>query len=517
MKAGGIIRPNIAKQSTQETYPEMRILFSIILSCLVLSAGAVYKDAGKAESLRMAGVKCYDDVQYADAIDLLTNSMKTAKRTGQNAVYCRCLNDIGYVYIRINDLDRAIYYFKKGFDMAREMGDKELQALNATSLVSAYCFHDEPATARKYFKIQRSLPRRNPYIKVYMELLNTGLIAHTEKEASLANHYYKQAVDYAQKHRIDDRLVSSVYGLMVYTALDRHDTEEARVYSSKYHEYAVAKKSPTALKTYFEMMRDISSKQGDTLSMRTFCHKIDSIDKVIIDAGQLNRVGSKLLEFENEVDKENISNLNHRINFQQVAIILFVFMTLLLAILMAILAMKDRKLRKAFMLLIKKNEEMEASEKKNKQLLEQRYGSRDIAGGKAEYSPKPSERNAIGLTKEAVDDLLNKILAVMEDTDVITKPDFNLSQLAQMVNSNTKYVSWTINDTYNKNFKSMLNEYRIREACKRLKDTEHYGNLTIQAIYKTLGYSSASNFIAAFKNVNGMTPSVYMRLARSEN
>ena len=89
--------------------------------------------------------------------------------------------------------------------------------------------------------------------------------------------------------------------------------------------------------------------------------------------------------------------------------------------------------------------------------------------------------------------------------------------LVQLTGSNTTYVSNVINVVFGKNFKAMLNEYRINEACKRLVDTEHYGHMTIEAIYRELGYVSPTVFINAFKKVNGMTPSQYQKLAREKN
>lgn len=104
----------------------------------------------------------------------------------------------------------------------------------------------------------------------------------------------------------------------------------------------------------------------------------------------------------------------------------------------------------------------------------------------------------------------------MKNVSYISNPDFSLNALADAVGSNTRYVSWVINDTYGKNFKTMLNEYRIKEACRRLLDTEHYGNMTIQAIYEEVGYTNNVSFIRAFKKVNGMTPSEYQRQCKLE-
>ena len=104
----------------------------------------------------------------------------------------------------------------------------------------------------------------------------------------------------------------------------------------------------------------------------------------------------------------------------------------------------------------------------------------------------------------------------MEDGNYVYNQDFSLNQLANLVNSNTKYVSWVINDTYNKNFRTFINEYRIREASKRLLNTEKYGSLTIQAIAEDVGFKSVTNFVVSFKRNVGITPSLYQKMARKE-
>ena len=69
-----------------------------------------------------------------------------------------------------------------------------------------------------------------------------------------------------------------------------------------------------------------------------------------------------------------------------------------------------------------------------------------------------------------------------------------------------------INDTYGKSFKTYLNEFRIREACRRLLDNENFGNFTIRAIHQELGFRTATSFVSAFRKVTGMTPSEYKKM-----
>ena len=112
--------------------------------------------------------------------------------------------------------------------------------------------------------------------------------------------------------------------------------------------------------------------------------------------------------------------------------------------------------------------------------------------------------------------LLHTIADAMKDSANFCNPDFSLSMLAQAVDSNTTYVSQAINTSYNKNFRTILNEYRVKEAMKRMKDIATYGNYSIQGISESVGFKSASNFIAAFKKTTGMTPSLYQKLSKNE-
>lgn len=110
--------------------------------------------------------------------------------------------------------------------------------------------------------------------------------------------------------------------------------------------------------------------------------------------------------------------------------------------------------------------------------------------------------------------LEEKILGVMDDTETICATTFSLQQLSQRVGSNQRYVSQVINEMMGKNFKTLLNEYRVREACRRLSDREGYGHLTIEHIAESVGFASRSNFTVTFKAVTGLTPSEFQRSGR---
>ena len=120
------------------------------------------------------------------------------------------------------------------------------------------------------------------------------------------------------------------------------------------------------------------------------------------------------------------------------------------------------------------------------------------------------------LDQESKDRLFGQIKQVMDDINIICQPDFSLQQLAEHVGSNYKYVSQVVNECYGKSFKQVLNEQRVREACRILNDTDQSSHLTIEAIAANLGFNSRSNFTVTFKRITGISPSDFVKMAKEK-
>lgn len=133
----------------------------------------------------------------------------------------------------------------------------------------------------------------------------------------------------------------------------------------------------------------------------------------------------------------------------------------------------------------------------------------------SEAADVPTEKYAAsGLDDQSKEKLKQDIAKVLADTSVICSPDFTIKQLCDMIGSNTTYVSQVVNEKYGMNFKTLLNERRIVEACRRLDDVENYGSLTIEAIATSVGFKSRTNFALVFKRYTGLSASEFQRAAR---
>ena len=111
--------------------------------------------------------------------------------------------------------------------------------------------------------------------------------------------------------------------------------------------------------------------------------------------------------------------------------------------------------------------------------------------------------------------LFDKITHVLQHCDEVFTTGFTMGRMAELVGSNSKYVSQAVNSQTGQNFSTLLSDYRVREACRRLNDQPAYGKMTIEAIAESVGIKSRSNFTTVFKRFTGLTPSEYMQLAKS--
>jgi AraC-like DNA-binding protein len=119
------------------------------------------------------------------------------------------------------------------------------------------------------------------------------------------------------------------------------------------------------------------------------------------------------------------------------------------------------------------------------------------------------------LNNEIQDEILDKILILMEDIAIVCDPQFSINKLAGLVSSNHIYVSQVINNVLKKNFRSFLNGYRIREA-QRLFSEPDAVKYTIESVALEVGFKSKSSFYDAFKEITGITPNFYLKAMQGQ-
>jgi len=104
--------------------------------------------------------------------------------------------------------------------------------------------------------------------------------------------------------------------------------------------------------------------------------------------------------------------------------------------------------------------------------------------------------------------IIEKFNKYLSDEKPYLYSNITIDEVCAHIGTNRTYLSNAINTVYNKNFATIINEFRIRAARQIILDKSQE-NLTLDAIAKMVGYNSRTVFISNFKKITGITPSFF--------
>jgi len=104
--------------------------------------------------------------------------------------------------------------------------------------------------------------------------------------------------------------------------------------------------------------------------------------------------------------------------------------------------------------------------------------------------------------------LKQSLIDLMRTNKPYLNPKLTLSELAQLLHTNSHELSHAINEGFQVNFFDFVNSYRIEAFKAKLKDPT-FKNHTVLAMALESGFSSKTTFNRAFKKATGTTPRDY--------
>ncbi|ESA33907.1 transcriptional family [Leptolyngbya sp. Heron Island J] len=99
---------------------------------------------------------------------------------------------------------------------------------------------------------------------------------------------------------------------------------------------------------------------------------------------------------------------------------------------------------------------------------------------------------------------------IYEARDILTQNAINppsLAELARRVHLNELKLTQGFKQVFDTTVFGYLYNYRMEQACQLL----HTGSLNIQEVARSVGYTSRSSFVAAFKKKFKVAPSIYLK------
>ena len=249
---------------------------------------------------------------------------------------------------------------------------------------------------------------------------------------------------------------------------------------------------------------------GDSVQAEKYRLKFLECREEIINKKRLGNVAQQ--QFLRAMEKKNreVAQLAQQRQARERIILWVSIAAILLLVIVGFLIWRNRKIAHRNRKLYERMQQLLEQDKKLLHELQQQAESvPPVDPDSSGHAEKTHSSSPLDDTEKS--ELLHRIFIVMETCDEVFQEGFTLDRLAELAQGNRNYASQVINERYGMHFNALLAEYRVKEVCRRMSDKEKNGNLTLEALGRSVGFKSNSNFIKTFKRVTGLTPSAYLR------
>ena len=106
-------------------------------------------------------------------------------------------------------------------------------------------------------------------------------------------------------------------------------------------------------------------------------------------------------------------------------------------------------------------------------------------------------------------ELYSKIIRLFEEEKIYRDSDLTIKKLADVLESNTTYVSKSLKNIGNVKFNQLINQYRMNDVLDELNN-KNFKIFTLEHIYTKAGFSQQPTFNRIFKDHTGITPREYI-------
>lgn len=482
---------------------------------------------------------------YTNALEFLISGLQICEAGKEKKYIARLYKDIGIIYCLFQDFEKGISYFKEGYRLVKDYPDEDTEYNLLVNLFGACMYQGNVSDARAYRSLMMKTRHTETDVSRYMDRFTGALLKSGEQRYDEAVADFKRLSVLARESGISPQYECCAYEEIYKAYLKMNIADSAFIYMTMCKD--MVEKHHLQHK-FTDILKDISDyyeKEGNIRMSHQYKAEYLTLKDSIFNTREFDIVKNR--QFLYEVDKTNkeIQALHEEerrremvIRFQTAMIAGALVGVIIVSVLLVFVYRQKLRLKESYRNLFVMNRRLTDShdrawaqhsesrdelKRKDKEImalndkLREMLATQTTENEPGEETETKGKYNSSNLNEETRRRLVDDISGVMENTLEYCSEDFTLEKLADLVGSNSKYVSQVINDTYGKNFSSYVNEYRIRVACRRLTDKQDYGNYTISAIGQSVGFKSNTTFTSVFRKQIGMPPSVYQKIVNEEN
>lgn len=417
---------------------------------------------------------------------------------------------MGKVHSIFGDEEGAISYYNKGLSKKTEDSNPEVLMKIYGNLYEAYASLGDYEAASNSTDSLLNVDIQPDGMKFFLYNFNRAHLASLEGDFDRSVELYHRALENIDGKIVKDKMKVFPYSELAETFRRMGKNDSAYFYLKKFEAAAEADSEPYVKVSALRELMLWSINNDNPAIAADFAERYFHLTDSLINIRAFLRTKENFRRYEQENSDHIISNMTESISKGQRIIVNLSLILLILGIVALFVIWRNAIIKKNNKFLFEKNAELSKVESLYRDLIMQQPLTRESGAGE-DAGKTNKDKDSV-----ADNELLSRILLEMELSKPYLDPDFSLQALADLTDSNTKYVSQAINEFTGLNFRNFINEYRIKEAERRLLDGKTYGNYTIQWIGESVGFKSKSTFVAAFKKITGLTPSVYIKLSQEK-
>ena len=498
------------------------VCFSIVSSAYIPVAEEKEK-LMYAHAYNRCGVIYMHYNSYSKAMNMFLKSLDICEGAAYSA---KVYNNMGNLYCFFRDYRMADNYCLKAYILSCRGNDKVLTEAILYNLIGINYYLEDYDKVKHYIKSFKKLNPKNEKLYRYHLYLSNGALSFMQKKYAKALADFKTSLLCADScsASVKFKYVSLSHISKCFSVMQKVDSA---LYYMKLGEKVLRSDNFTELRTEcFADIASVYSLMGNEKEALAYKKLYLELADSIFNVQEFGRV--KDMQFVHEMEKieKQVSKLSdervikdNKIESQQQALRIFIGALIVILTLLVIMYIQVRRLREANLELFHRNLElMESHEELKRQRRQslvsgiERMDEEGNESAMSESSENKLKYQSSLVNPEEKKRICEAVLDIMDNTQEYCSVSFTLDKLAALINAKPKYISQVINESFNKNFNTFVNEYRIKEIQRRLMDTESYGKYTIVFIAASVGFKSDSNFNAVFKKITGMTPTAYRNM-----
>ena len=442
---------------------------------------------------------------FSGAMDAIIKALELAEKNDDKNKMALIYGSMGNMYFRGNEYDKSLDCFMKSLEYHTLLNNVENIAVCYQSMGTISILKEEHKKAEEYL-LQAGKMFSDAGNWKYLHVINSLGVLYKRQGN------YDKAVDaYNKLLEVSEEINNSYFRLAAYNNIsqiyyDQGKFDKAEYYLEKSYG-ATIEAGETDFREYYENKMRLNEAKENWKGAYRWARKFHVHADSIFNIQKFKETENLRAEYETEkkdlqLQKMMLENEKDKTTIQKNRIRLISISALLfLTFVFGLFYYRQNRLKlQSYKELVKKNEELiSANTQKRQQVLMgdsmNPIDSNIISSEKANISEE-----LVQAIKHKLNDLIN--------TKFYINPELTLNETARMLDTNTSYLSQIINESFDCNFPSFLNQLRVEEAQRLLKDPA-FDNLSIEGIGKQSGFKSKSVFNAAFKKLTGVTPSFY--------